>query len=303
MKIVIDSNIFIGLYESNEDTLSIFNDLEKIKTYLVVPQQIIDEVIRNRDERLFLLSTLINSQQFPTFSTSLIRDLNEFPKLKIIKGQFTRVKNKLKAQIDEMIADPEKDPIFKSFLKLIKDSNVIVIPVNDDLIKKAQQRKLKGNPPNNEKEVKIGDEIIWECILKNVQDDLILISRDSTYSSHKTFLTREFKQKTGKKLLFSKKISDALELVGKDASPELKQFEKEQQKIGFLSQELYQLTPSGSFIGASMADIAKMGPISLMGASMADIAKMGPISLVGASISDTAKAGQLPSKSKDKKKK
>ncbi len=64
MKILIDSNIFIDLYESNEDTLSIFHDLEKIKTNLVVPQQIIDEVIRNRDERLFVLSTLINSQQF-----------------------------------------------------------------------------------------------------------------------------------------------------------------------------------------------------------------------------------------------
>jgi len=224
----------------------------------------------------------------------------------------------LKAQIDEMIADPEKDPIFKSFLKLITDSRVTVLPVNDELIKKAQLRKLKGNPPNNEKEVKIGDEIIWECILKNVRDDLILISRDSTYSSHKTFLTSEFKQITGKKLIFSKKISDALKLVGKDASPELKQFEKDQQKIGVLSQGLYQLTPSGSFgidlrksitmvpslvIGASIADITKLGPLSLVGASMADIAKMGPLSSWGANISDIAKTGQLLSKSKDKKEK
>lgn len=56
MKIIIDTNIFIDLYGSNEETLLIFNDLEKIKSNLVIPQQIIDEFIRNRDKNLSALS-------------------------------------------------------------------------------------------------------------------------------------------------------------------------------------------------------------------------------------------------------
>ena len=90
-KILIDTNIFLGLYESNEDTVDIFKDIEKIKTKLVIPQQIYDEFLRNRDRILrTLIQNIKNANQKGMHLTALIRHLAEYESLKNAKRELSQ---------------------------------------------------------------------------------------------------------------------------------------------------------------------------------------------------------------------
>ncbi len=51
-KIFIDTNLFLGLYWSDEDTGQIFGDIEALKPYLLFPDLVFDEFLRNRDRIL-----------------------------------------------------------------------------------------------------------------------------------------------------------------------------------------------------------------------------------------------------------
>ncbi|KAF5071360.1 PIN domain protein [anaerobic digester metagenome] len=230
-KILIDTNIFLGLYESNEDAVDIFRDIEKIKAKLVIPQQIYDEFLRNRDRILrTLIQNIKNANQKGMHLTALIRHLAEYESLKNAKRELSQINNTLIQKIEEMISDPAKDPIFSRFTKLYKSRSVSKIKKNDALIQKAFLRKLSGNPPISPKQGTIGDEIIWESILEHVNDNLILVTRDGTYKAHSTFLIEEYRKKTGRSLSIFDKMSDALKKVGEAPSDKLVQFEEEQTK-------------------------------------------------------------------------
>lgn len=231
-KILIDTNIFLGLYESNEDTVDIFKDIEKIKTKLVIPQQIYDEFLRNRDRILrTLIQNIKNADQKGMHLTALIRHLAEYESLKDAKRELSQINNTLIQKIEEMISDPTKDPIFSRFTELYVSRSVSKIKKSDALIQKAFLRKLSGNPPVSPKQDTIGDEIIWESILEHVNDDLILVTRDGTYKAHSTFLIEEYRKATGKSLSIFDKMSDALKKVGEAPSDKLVQFEKEREQL------------------------------------------------------------------------
>jgi len=71
----------------------------------------------------------------------------------------------------------------------------------------------------------VGDELIWEMILDRVHDDLILVSRDTTYRNHVTFLTREYREGTGCRLGIEGNISVALQQMGVEPSGALLRIE------------------------------------------------------------------------------
>jgi len=60
-KIFIDTNIFLGLYESNFNSLKIFKDIRQIEDNLVIPDQVYSEFVRNRDLILLRLINQVNS--------------------------------------------------------------------------------------------------------------------------------------------------------------------------------------------------------------------------------------------------
>ena len=227
-KILIDTNIFIGLYESNKDSIEIFQDIDKIKHQLVFSNQIYDEFLRNRDIVLQRLITQIkNINKVGMHSTSLISNTPEYIELKSIKNSFKGVTKDIITKIEKMIDDTDNDQIFCSFIKLYTDENVQIIERNDTLIHKAFYRKLTGNPPISNKTDTIGDEIIWESLLDNLDEDLIIISRDSTYKEHSTFLKEEYRVKTQKSLTICENLSDAFDLIGEEVSLQLLEFDEE----------------------------------------------------------------------------
>lgn len=196
-KIFMDTNIFLGLYESSKDTIEIFKDIEKLQSKLVFSRQVYDEFLRNRDQILRrLINGLETVNKVEMHSTSLIQSSTEYKQLKEIKTDFNKVNQSLIQKIKEMSVDNSKDPIFSQFTQLYNSTSVMRIERSDTLIHRAFLRKLAGNPPISSKKDTIGDEIIWESLLEHVVDDLILISRDSTYKEYSTFLIDEYRNRT-----------------------------------------------------------------------------------------------------------
>lgn len=233
-KILIDTNIFLGLYESNNDHITIFDkDISKLRSDLIFTDQIYDEFLRNRDKELQTLIDQCKNNTCTLGSSSIIRSLSEFSKLKEIKKDFKTHNGLLIEKLQEIKDDVSKDQVFQSFLKLYNHSDVTKYEKSDEIIKKAHKRKLLGNPPKDKKnnENTIGDEVIWETILANLKDDFIIVARDKTYIKHISFLREEYNSITNKNLYILENISSALKHLGYEHSDELNKFEEEQSKI------------------------------------------------------------------------
>lgn len=228
-KIFIDTNIFLGLYESHNDPITIFEDISKLKPHLIFTDQVYDEFLRNRDILLQNLIKDCQANKCTIKSSSIIKSLNEFSELKKIESQFDEAKQLLINALNEIQDKKEKDFVLKSFLDLYRHSQVY--KRNDVIIKKAHERKLLGNPPISKEKNTIGDEVTWETILAYIKDDLVIITRDGTYKQRITFLKEEFNLKTKKQLSVYENISEALKIIGAKPSVELNKFEEEQSKI------------------------------------------------------------------------
>lgn len=231
-KIFIDTNIFLGLYESNNNHFSIFEkDISQLRPHLIVTEQVYDEFLRNRDINLQRLIKKCDANQCTINSSSIVRNLKEFSDLEKIKDQFYETNKLLIKTLNEIKDNTEKDLVFKSFMELYNHSDVTRYKKNEEIIKKAHNRKLLGNPPMGSKQNTIGDEVIWETILANIKDNLVIITLDGAYKDHITFLKKEFNLKTKKELSIYENISNALKIIGKEPSVELNKFEDEQSKI------------------------------------------------------------------------
>lgn len=229
-KILIDTNFFRELYRTKEKIGPILNDIDKVKPHLVIPEQIKDEFIRNRDKAIrevrFII-TGIKYENIGIFGLFLgdpdVKDCND------ISAKHSEIRRKMIRKCDTMIKNPDKDIFFKYFLKIYNDPKVEKIKRTDEIISKAITRKYLGNPPISKGKNTIGDEVIWESLLSSSSDDLIIVSKDSTYTDHFTFLSREYEEKTQKKFIkISDEISEVLPYFSEEPSKELKAFEKEQ---------------------------------------------------------------------------
>ena len=112
-KIFIDTNIFLGLYETNNDPITIFDkDISKLKSDLILTDQVYDEFIRNRDKQLLKLIDTSKRNDCTISTSSIIRSLAEFKDLKKIQDDFKDKNKLLIAKLQEMKADTNKDPIY-----------------------------------------------------------------------------------------------------------------------------------------------------------------------------------------------
>ncbi|MBP2015574.1 PIN domain-containing protein [Anaerococcus degeneri] len=180
MNLFIDSNIWLSLYDFSDDNLSQF---EKLKTYkdhkikLFIPQQVVDEVYRNRDNKLN--STYKNFQlkipKFPNF-TKPYPEYNEFKdKMEDLDKKFNEWKDNIHKDIinNNLSADKTIEEFFN------QDT---ILECSDDIIKKAYNRFTKGNPPG--KNNSFGDAINWETLLKyGPNEDLYFITSDKDFVS------------------------------------------------------------------------------------------------------------------------
>lgn len=217
------------MYRSNlqNDIKTVMKFLYQNKKYFMTTEQSINEFTRNRYKILNeILDNFKNQTKIAGSSSTFLRSLTSFKKYDDSLKKFGEKRNLIIKEIQEKIATPDKDDIFSKFKKLCKPNNTILS--SNEIIDSARRRKLAGNPPTSNKYT-CGDEIIWESLLSyeiKQKEDLIVVSKDKTFSNNHEFLCSEYNSKTGKVLTICQDIKEAYRMVGVDLPKEIEQAEE-----------------------------------------------------------------------------
>ena len=208
-KIFIDTNIILDFYRiNNKNSINqILKEIKEYKKYFVSTKQSQDEFLRNRDRTIKDFIEELKKQNYIVHPNNVIATLESYNEY---YNSILKANNNTKKIIDEMnilIENPDLDLIYKIYM----DLNEIAYNRTDNIIERAQKRKIIGNPPTSKKET-CGDEIIWETLLEYCKEDLIIVSRDSTFNNNYNFLKDEFKKLKNKNLKVVDSITKAIEL-------------------------------------------------------------------------------------------
>lgn len=228
-KIYIDTNWFIDFYREAPPDLDWLDDLSNNKGTLVITRQTIEEFRRNRVATLKnVIDEFKKSVKVPPpHTTALIRSLPVYEELKLINENYKKKSKEVSGYLLQVIEDDKKDPVAQKLFAIWADATVTILETSDKLVDKAFRRKLLGNPPNSPNKHTIGDELIWELLLANMKEDLVIVTGDRTFLENKAFLQGEFSSRTGKKLIrITEDFSSALKAAGKKPSKELINVEK-----------------------------------------------------------------------------
>jgi hypothetical protein len=233
--ILLDTNMYHGFFvdEDFEKTiLPIFQKMHLAKYRFLMPQQIIDEINRNRytswakyknDNSIRILESIK-----PHLEKEEIKDLSNSSRL--IKQIDTKISKLKKEDLKfyKSITSSKSEKIIDALLKIS-----IQIPDDLKIIEAVNLRKTKGNPPwdKNAGEDKSCDRYIWESVLNyfvvsNVRrPKLFLFTRNYTDWCIKTnesknilnpFLINEFKSKFNGYLTWSDDLKDLPKISEKD---------------------------------------------------------------------------------------
>lgn len=177
------------------------------KKYFITMEQSINEFSRNRHKILNeTLDSFKNQTNIDKGASTFLRSLTSFKKYDDALKKFWEQSNYIIEEIQDKIANPQKDDIFSKFKKLCKPDNIILS--SSEIIDSASRRKFAGNPPTSDKYT-CGDEIIWESLLSyeiEHKEDLIVVSKDKTFANNSEFLCDEYNSKTGKVLTICQDI-------------------------------------------------------------------------------------------------
>ena len=210
----LDSNIWLSLYHFSSDDLEQFSKLKELlkrkDIELIVPQQVYDEVWRNRDNKLLDCMKEFAEIKFnlPVFCKNYEEHDNFSSRLKELNKIISVWKSKIESDIDALSLPA--DIVIKDFFT---DECLISCT---SLVEEAKTRFTLGNPPG--KDGKFGDAVNWMCLLTNVpqKNDLYFVSSDRDYASplakdkFNVFLRREWETKKQSKIHFFKNLQSFL---------------------------------------------------------------------------------------------
>lgn len=214
MNLFIDTNIYLSFYHLTSDDLE---ELKKLKVLLdkddlvlYVPNQIKDEYLRNRENKIAAALKSLKEQKLNLQFPALCKDYEEYSTLRELQRDFEKQHSSLMKQISADIKSNslKADKVIKQLFE--KANN---IETKEEVLIKASMRMDIGNPPG--KKGSLGDAINWETLLAEVpnKEDLYLIADDRDYFSiidnhrPKEFLDQEWKQKKESEVLFYRRIS------------------------------------------------------------------------------------------------
>jgi len=227
----IDSSVFLRLYNLNDDQLEkleqIINLISEEKIFLIVNQQVIDELNRARERRI---GEIIDSL---TSFRDKLNDANKNRKPNICKGldgsklvdkSIAEIQDKINATcklVEKLIRDvrekANKRELHADILlkKIFQKSKIGQI--SDDVYRRAEKRFKLGNPPGKRNDP-IGDAVNWEYLLENVPEGktLYFIGSDNDFvseinkSEFSHFLMVEWNEKKKADLKYYGSILDFL---------------------------------------------------------------------------------------------
>jgi predicted nucleic acid-binding protein len=232
-KIVIDTNVYLDFYRSNNESLKKLEELKKYSEYILFPEQVYNEYNRNRNTQFDFLKQEFSKYKnaLKPFNSNYIKSFSEYKELIDLNRQTKEQIDKLLRKIENVKNETENDEIYKVVSELYRMDEVKKLPINRDIIERSKNRQMLGNPPGTGN-VTIGDEVIWESILSHANEDIVIVSNDLSFLNNKRFLEVEYQQKCGFRLLdITKKITDAIIIIGASPSKQLEELEDETAKI------------------------------------------------------------------------
>lgn len=218
--VFIDANIWLSLFHFSGDDLEEFKKLKELigtDLTLFLPEQIRDEVYRNRENKIKDAFEKFEKLQlqFPAFCKGY-DEYKEFSK------DFFALQSRHKSWLNKVKEDIVSQSLSADQVIIDFFDSVEFYPTTEAIRQKAVHRYDVGNPPG--KDHKYGDAINWEILLENVPDgeDLFFISNDSDYASildnkrFHPFLVDEWIKKKGSHIFYFKSLVEFLQEHFKD---------------------------------------------------------------------------------------
>jgi hypothetical protein len=246
--IFIDTNQYRHLFSKNEgfsDEIKALLDklINQEKVKLLLPQQVKEEVERNRFEKWYVDELKGNTNKIEKLQlniSSLEKTLGGFP------AELEKIKRKLEKEIS--VLKKEGVSIKKRYRELKSTANqklktlfdeAELIGETEEIIQKARLRLDKSNPPNDNK---LGDSLIWESLLyylKNApkKSTMVFVARDISAWGQDGFnpwLERELKQKTGVSISLTSVLSD-IDGLTREEQKRLREVERQELKNNAIS--------------------------------------------------------------------
>lgn len=214
MNLFIDANIFLDFYHFSNDDLDelkkLIDLINKGEITLVITTQIIDEVKRNRDNKVSDAYKKFQDSKIDINLPQICKSYDEFAKIRDLSKTFRELKNNL----DEKL----KNDIDKRTLKADEVINELFgisqLIDSEKYYNEAKARYELGNPPG--KQGSYGDSVNWVTLLSELDNkqDLFFISDDKDFKSPldelllNSFLIEEWEVKKKSKIYFYTKLSD-----------------------------------------------------------------------------------------------
>lgn len=255
----LDSNIWLSFYELTDDTLDELGRIpewvEQGKLYLPLPQQVVDEVKRNRERVISRSLGLVDKSRLTKAGwPRAVHDFEQRQELDDLQSRYEELRTAMRQQLLDFAvsktlpADETIEDIFQA---------VDAIRVTDQLVSRAEQRRALGNPPG--KPNTLGDQIIWEALLESVPNstDLHIVARDGDFASElepsapNPFLAEEWQDRKGAGLYLHRRLRELSPILA-DATGDEVTFDADDYSWQ-VSDAVLALTTSRSFQGTHNA--------------------------------------------------
>jgi len=179
----IDTNVLLNFYSYAEDDLDqleqLIAEIGEDRLRLHLPQQVVNELARNRETKLKLASDQFRKEALPS---AVPRHMQAYAQhLQYVEA--VESARKLRDQLVSLAAADASNQTLKTDV-LMRElfEKASRYAEDNEVYARALQRMQKGNPPG--KAGSVGDQYNWEVLLEEVSGpDLYIVSKDGDYTS------------------------------------------------------------------------------------------------------------------------
>jgi len=179
----VDTNVFLEFYSSTKESLGQLKDLSEHLTAdgicLHLPEQVLDELWRNRETRLKTAADNFKKESHPGGIPQHMLEYPQASEYRTAVEAATRARN---AMINQAATDASNNALPADIvLQDLIDKAELYLD-DEQIFVRAVKRMQKGSPPG--KPDSVGDQYNWEVLLSRVPDgDLHIVSNDGDYVS------------------------------------------------------------------------------------------------------------------------
>ncbi|MDQ1924654.1 PIN domain-containing protein [Massilia pseudoviolaceinigra] len=206
----IDTNVFLKFYHYSKDDLSqlraLIENLKAGNVTLHLPQQVLNELERNRERVLKDSADIFKKESCPT---QIPRHMLDYAQAKEYADAVQIAIRARNSMINQASSEAANHTLLADKLMIELKEKANVYPERANIFARAKERAEKGNPPG--KPGSMGDQYNWEYLLENVPPgDLHIVSKDGDFASildsnmPRPFLQKEWlQQKKGALHIYS----------------------------------------------------------------------------------------------------